>query len=94
MLFLHVKEQPGHFQHSLTREDVSPDGSAPSFPLPEFILSLTALPAAGMLGGKRSHKAILKVLFVEPSSSLKSQEPCVVWMPGVGRGALPCSRAE
>lgn len=39
-MFLHVKEQPDHFQHSLTREDVSLYGSAPFFP--EFILALSA----------------------------------------------------
>lgn len=57
MLFLDVKDQPGHFQHSLTREDVSPDGSAPPFPLPEFILSLISLPAARKLVHVRWEKA-------------------------------------
>lgn len=83
MLFLDVKEQPGHFQHSLTREDMSPYGSVPPFPLPKFILSLISLQqleSLYILGGERSHKEILNFF--------KSQEPSVVWMPRAGRGAL------
>lgn len=44
-----------------------------------------------MLGGKRPHKGILKVLFVEPNSSFKSQKPSVVLR--LGEGHFPPAAA-
>lgn len=41
-----------------------------------------------VLGGKRSHKGVLKVLVVEPNPSFKSQGCSVVWMHKGRREAL------